>query len=111
MAGDLIFFTYLMASRPYGTLYTGVTNDLILRSYEHREGLVAGFTRKHGVHTLVWFEQHRDINFAILREKRIKRWRRDWKIALIEEANPHWEDYYPKLIDAGWRVERRNTML
>jgi putative endonuclease len=97
----------MLASRSYGTLYTGVTNDLILRSYEHREELIAGLTQKYGVHLLVWFEQHRDINFAILREKRIKRWRRDWKVALIEAGNPHWEDYYPKLIDAGWRVERQ----
>jgi len=107
MVGDRAYFTYLLASRPYGTLYTGVTNDLILRTYDHREGLLPGFTRKYGVHLLVWFEQHVDINFAILREKRIKRWRRDWKISLIEETNPHWEDYYPKLIDAGWRVERQ----
>ena len=107
MAGDRIYFTYMMASRPYGTLYVGVTNDLILRTYDHREELIAGFTKKYGVHLLVWFEQHTDINHAILREKRIKRWRRDWKIALIEETNPHWEDYYPKLIDAGWRVESR----
>ena len=105
MVGDRIYFTYMLASRAYGTLYTGVTNDLILRSYDHREGLLPGFTKKYGVHLLVWFEQHNDINFAILREKRIKRWRRDWKILLIEETNPHWEDYYPKLIEAGWRVE------
>jgi putative endonuclease len=107
MVGDRIYFTYMLASRPHGTLYTGVTNDLILRTYEHREEQLPGFTRKHDVHLLVWFEQHRDINHAILREKRIKRWRRDWKIALIEESNPHWEDYYPKLIAAGWRVERK----
>jgi putative endonuclease len=106
MVGDHVYFTYIMASRPFGTLYTGVTNDLILRSYEHREALVAGFTKKYGVHLLVWFEQHSDINHAILREKRIKRWRRAWKIRMIEESNPQWEDYYPKLIEAGWRVER-----
>ncbi len=108
MVGDRIYFTYMLASRPHGTLYTGVTNDLILRTYDHREGLLPGFTRKYSVHLLVWFEQHTDINYAILREKRIKRWRRDWKIALIEETNPNWEDYYPKLIDAGWRVERQS---
>jgi putative endonuclease len=96
----------MLASRPFGTLYTGVTNDLILRTYDHREGLLPGFTKKYGVHFLVWFEQHADIDEAILREKRIKRWRRNWKIELIEETNPHWEDYYPKLISAGWRVER-----
>ena len=108
MVGDRTYFTYMLASKPNGTLYTGVTNDLILWTYDHREGVLPGFTRKYGVHLLVWFEQHADINFAILREKRIKRWRRDWKIALIEETNPHWEDYYPRLIQAGWRVERQS---
>ncbi len=106
MVGGPIYFTYMLASRPFGTLYTGVTNDLIVRTYDHREGAIPGFTKEHGVHLLVWFEQHSDINFAILREKRIKRWRRAWKIELIEETNPHREDYCPKLIAAGWRSER-----
>lgn len=101
-----VYFVYMQASKPYGTLYVGVTNDLIARTYEHRTGAVPGFTKKYGVRHLVWFEQHADINAAIEREKRIKRWRRDWKIALIEEKNPHWEDYYPRLIKAGWFAER-----
>ena len=106
MVGDRIYFAYMLASRPYGTIYTGVTNDLIGRTWEHREGEVAGFTKKHGVHRLVWFETHGDVNVAIRREKAIKRWRRDWKIALIEAENPHWEDLYPKLVKAGWRSSR-----
>jgi putative endonuclease len=97
-----IYFTYILASRPFGTLYTGVTNDIIARTYDHKAGAIAGFTAKYGVHRLVWFEQHQDVNFAILREKRIKRWRRPWKIRLIEETNPHWIDYYPALLKAGW---------
>lgn len=106
MAGDRIYFVYLLASKLHGTLYVGVTNDLIARVHQHREGEVPGFTATHAVHQLVWFEEHRDIDEAIAREKKLKRWRRDWKIALIEEGNPHWEDLYPKLLDAGWRVDR-----
>lgn len=102
MGGDRVYFVYLLASGLRGTLYTGVTNDLIARTFDHKAGEIPGFTRKYGVHRLVWFEQHSDITFAILREKRIKRWRREWKFNLIEESNPHWEDYYPKLIEAGW---------
>jgi putative endonuclease len=96
----------MLASRFYGTLYTGVTNDLIARTWEHKNDQAPGFTRKHGVKLLVWFEQHADINVAIRREKQIKRWLRDWKIALIKERNPRWIDLYPGLIKAGWRAER-----
>lgn len=106
MGGGRIYFVYMLASRPFGTLYTGVTNDIIARTYEHRTNEIPGFTTKYGVHRLVWFEQHESIEFAILREKRIKRWRRAWKIQLIEETNPHWSDLYPALIKAGWRAER-----
>ena len=104
--GERIYFTYIVASKPFGTLYTGVTNDIIARTYEHRSGAIPSFTQKYGVHRLVWFEQHGDISFAILREKRIQRWRRAWKIQLIEETNPHWIDYYPALIKAGWFATR-----
>lgn len=86
------FFVYLMASRLNGTLYCGVTNDLVRRVVEHREGTAEGFTAKYGVSRLVWFEQHSDINEAILREKRIKKWNREWKVRLIEERNPDWRD-------------------
>ena len=89
---DYNFFVYLMASRRKGTLYCGVTNDLLRRVHEHREGQGEGFTAKYGVTQLVWFERHSDINEAILREKRIKTWNREWKIALIERENPGWRD-------------------
>lgn len=94
---DYKFFVYLMASRRNGTLYCGVTNDLVRRVVEHRDGMAEGFTRKHGVCELVWFEQHSEIHEAILREKRIKTWNRDWKISLIEAQNPEWRDLAPEL--------------
>ena len=92
------YFVYFLASKPHGTLYVGVTNDLARRVAEHREGLVPGFTKKHSVHILVWFEEYGDINDAIAQEKRLKRWRRDWKRSLIERDNPHWVDLYPRLV-------------
>ena len=81
----------------YGTLYTGVTSDLIGRVWQHRSDLVAGFTREYGVHRLVWYEVHGDINEAITREKRIKKWNRDWKVNLIQGMNPDWDDLYGKI--------------
>ena len=84
------FFVYLLASKPYGTLYVGVTSNLIQRVFQHKEGLVDGFTKKYDVHQLVYYEVHLDIREAILREKRIKNWNRQWKINLIEQNNPHW---------------------
>lgn len=92
------YYVYIMTNKKYGTLYTGVTNDLIRRVYEHKEGLVDGFTKKYQLHNIVYFEQHVDITEAILREKIIKRWRRDWKINLIEKNNPHWVDLYSEII-------------
>ncbi|MBB34863.1 MAG: endonuclease [Hirschia sp.] len=92
------YFTYMLASACNGTLYVGVTNDLERRVWEHRNGYIKGFTSRYGVCRLVWFEVHDDISETILREKRIKRWRRDWKKALIEEDNPHWADLYPDLV-------------
>ncbi|MEJ0044674.1 MAG: GIY-YIG nuclease family protein [Rhizomicrobium sp.] len=86
------YFVYIMASARNGTLYVGVTNDLIRRAYEHREGLVEGFTKKYGVKTLVWFEEFRDVRDAIDFEKRLKKWERSWKIRLIEELIPTWKD-------------------
>jgi putative endonuclease len=84
------YFVYLLANKPYGTLYTGITSNLIQRIYQHEEGFVEGFTKKYDIHKLVYYETHADINEAILREKRIKRWRRQWKINLIEQTNPQW---------------------
>ena len=86
-----------MTNKKHGTLYTGVTNDLVKRVYQHKEGLVEGFTRKHGLKHLVWFEPFDDIEQAILREKRIKRWRRTWKIQLIEQHNPDWNDLWGEI--------------
>ena len=86
------YYVYILANKRNGTLYTGVTNDLIRRIYEHRNGLVDGFTKKYNVKILVHFEQTIDIESAITREKCIKRWKRDWKIKLIEEENPEWKD-------------------
>ncbi len=83
---------YLLASKRNGTLYVGVTSDLVGRIYQHRNGLVRGFTRDYSVKLLVWFEQHSTMAEAILREKRIKKWNRSWKLALIESDNPHWRD-------------------
>ncbi|MBS0291556.1 MAG: GIY-YIG nuclease family protein [Proteobacteria bacterium] len=91
---------YILASRRNGTLYTGVTSNLIGRVWQHRSDLIDGFTQKYGVHTLVWFEPHENMEAAIGREKAIKRWRRAWKIDLIEACNPMWRDLYPDIIGA-----------
>ena len=88
------YYVYLLASGRHGTLYLGVTNDLIRRIYEHRTKAVPGFTSRYGVNRLVWFESYGDPVSAITREKQIKKWRRDWKIALIERDNPDWADLY-----------------
>ena len=86
------YFTYIMASKPNGTLYIGVTNDLARRAWEHREGLVDGFTKKYGVRMLVYYEMFGDIDLAIRREKRLKRYKREWKINLIQERTVAWRD-------------------
>ena len=88
---------YIMASKRRGTLYTGVTSNLPKRSFEHREGLVSGFSKKYGCKTLVWYEVHEDPYEAITREKRIKKWNRDWKINLIQSMNPSWDDLYDQI--------------
>jgi putative endonuclease len=96
---DHVYWVYILASARNGTHYVGVTSDLIRRVQEHREGLVPGFTRRYGVKLLVFFELHHDINTAILREKRIKRWHRAWKLELIEKHNPQWKDLWPELVE------------
>ena len=83
---------YILASRKHGTLYIGVTSDLLRRMYEHREGLAGGFTRKHGIKRLVYIETFTRIEDAIAREKQLKNWHRDWKISLLERENPDWND-------------------
>ena len=92
------YFVYLLASKPHGTLYVGVTSDLAGRVNEHKGELRGGFTKKYGVHMLVWFEEFGDIREAILREKRIKNWRREWKIELIEKMNPDWTDLFEQIV-------------
>ena len=92
------YYVYLLAGRRNGTLYCGVTNDLVRRVWEHKEGLTDGFSKKYGVKMLVWFETHEDINAAITREKQIKEWRRDRKLEMIEKTNPYWRDLYPELL-------------
>ena len=91
------YYTYIMASKRNGTLYIGVTSDLIKRVYEHKNDLVEGFTNRYSVHYLVYFEQHEDITAAIHREKRLKEWQRNWKLALIEIDNPEWADLYDEI--------------
>ena len=90
-------YVYILASKPYGTLYIGVTSDLIKRVYEHRNDAVESFTKRYGVHDLVWYEVHGDIYYAITREKQLKKWNRGWKTRLISEFNPTWRDLYVEL--------------
>ncbi len=86
-----------MASKLNGTIYIGVTSDLLNRVWGHRENIVKGFTKRYAVHILVYYELHEEMTSAILREKWLKKWNRSWKFALIEERNPNWEDLYESL--------------
>src|ERR1700679_115049 len=88
---------YTLASKRHGTLYVGVTSELGVRVAQHREGTLEGFTKRYGVKLLVWFEQHTDVGSAIRREKTIKKYKRDWKINLIERENSGWDDLYPRV--------------
>jgi putative endonuclease len=94
---DNYYWVYILASRIGGTLYIGVTNDLVRRVHEHRTGVVPGFTKRYRVHRLVYYEQFSDVEYAIQREKRLKKWNRTWKIRLIEELNPNWDDLFPAI--------------
>ena len=94
----MTYFVYLMASQKNCTLYVGVTNDLVRRVFEHKNDLVEGFTRRYGVHILVWFESTSSIEAAIQREKQLKNWKRDWKVSLIEQFNPDWNELYDGLL-------------
>jgi putative endonuclease len=91
------YWTYILASKPRGTLYIGVTNGLIRRVEQHRAGEGSAFTHRYGVHTLVWYEEFARAHDAIQREKTLKHYNRDWKVSLIERTNPHWLDLYPTL--------------
>ena len=92
-----MYYVYLTASQKHGTLYLGVTNNLVRRIHEHKTKVVPGFTAQYDVVRLVWFDSYDDPTNAITREKDIKKWRRDWKIRLIEEDNPEWLDLYPSI--------------
>ena len=91
------YFVYILASKKNGVLYIGVTNNLKRRIYEHKHDLIKEFTKNYKVHTLVYFETHNDIKYAIVREKKLKKWNRQWKLDLIEKENPDWEDLYNKI--------------
>ena len=89
---------YILASKRNGTLYTGVTSDLVKRVWEHKNNMVEGFTKRYGVHQLVWYEVHEGMESAIEREKQLKEWKQKWKLELIESINPSWEDLYQTII-------------
>ena len=89
---------YILASKRNGTLYIGVTSDLVKRVWEHKNKMVEGFTKRYNVHRLVWYEMHESMESAITREKRIKEWKRAWKLELIESVNPDWLDLYRKIV-------------
>ena len=91
-------FVYILASKRNGTLYIGATSNLVKRMYEHRNKLVKGFTKQYNIHILVYYEVFTDINEAIKREKKLKEWRRKWKLELIEAKNPDWQDLYKDII-------------
>ncbi len=92
------YYVYILASKRNGTLYIGITNNLIRRIYEHKQGMVKGFTKKYHVDRLVYFEENNDVISAITREKQMKKWKRSWKINLIEKNNPEWKDLYHDLL-------------
>ncbi|MDD4477244.1 MAG: GIY-YIG nuclease family protein [Patescibacteria group bacterium] len=91
------YYTYILSNKKNGTLYVGITNNLIRRIYEHKNNLVGGFTKKYDIHNLVYYEQYDSVDDAISREKQMKKWNRKWKIELIEKDNPNWRDLYEEL--------------
>jgi putative endonuclease len=97
---DRTYYVHILASKLGGTLYIGVTNNLVRRAYQHRHKLVDGFTKQYGVTRLVWYEAYNDVEAAITREKQMKKWNRAWKVRLIEESNPNWDDLYPQIAKA-----------
>ena len=94
----MTYFVCILASKPRGTLYVGVTNNLIRRVFEHKNKLIEGFTEQYDVNLLVWYESSESIESAIAYEKKLKRWRREWKIEMIEEQNPEWVDLYRQIL-------------
>jgi putative endonuclease len=94
-----VYYVYILASRKHGTLYLGMTNDLVRRVHQHKSRATSGFTSRYGVDRLVWFECYDNLVSAITREKELKKWRRDWKIRLIGETNPDWLDSYNEIVN------------
>jgi putative endonuclease len=92
------FYLYILASRKNGTLYIGMTDDLVRRVWMHREGVLAGFTKEYGVKILVWYEQHETRESAFARERAMKKWNRTWKIELIQKMSPEWRDLYDDVL-------------
>jgi putative endonuclease len=93
----MAFFVYIFASDRNGTLYVGMTDDLVKRTWQHRNGLIPGFTQRYGVKTLVWYESHESREAAFERERRLKKWNRAWKLELIEKENPDWRDLWEEV--------------
>jgi len=93
------YYVYILASKRNGTLYIGITNSLARRIHEHKTNLINGFTSKYNVHRLVYYEEHDDVNNAVLREKQLKKWERAWKTGLIEKDNPSWLDLYEQVLE------------
>ncbi|MDP8297100.1 MAG: GIY-YIG nuclease family protein [Candidatus Orphnella occulta] len=93
------YYVYMLASKRNGTLYIGVTNNLVRRIYEHKKGLVEGFTKKYSINRLVFYEETNDVESAIIREKQMKKWKRQWKIDLIQKNNSKWKDLYNEIIE------------
>ena len=93
------FYVYILCSQRNGTLYTGVTSNLVKRVYEHKQNIVEGFTKKYNVHHLIWYEAHESAESAITREKQIKKWERAWKLKLIEQDNSQWNDLYESICE------------
>ena len=91
-------YVYMLASRPYGTLYIGATSDIVKRTWQHKERVFEGFTKQYGVHILVWYEIHYELSSAAAREKQLKKWKREWKIELIHEKNALWRDLYGEIV-------------
>jgi putative endonuclease len=95
---DRAYYVYVLASSRYGTLYLGVTSNLVQRVWQHKEELAEGFSKEYAVKKLVWFEVHNEVYSALTREKQLKKWRREWKIALIQRDNPMWRDLYQDIV-------------
>ena len=103
---DKLYFVHILANRKNGPIYIGVTSDLLKRVYEHKNKLVDGFTKKYNIHQLVFYEATESIESAVIREKQMKKWNREWKVNLIEKFNPEWNDLYDNLLVGGFPPSR-----